>query len=493
MKNVLILIIATLLQLLFVYAAVSKLIDFQKFTVELGQSPLVTPFTTAIAIATPLVELLAAALLFFNSSRLIGLYVSFALMILFTAYIVVITTYSAYVPCSCGGILGKMGWSQHLIFNICFTGLSLAGILLMESSAWYKSSIYWKALLYFALRTAIAVFVPILIVGSLLAYENQREGQANGFTRNIQKIRTGPPEVQDMRTSTYYIAGLSNDSIFLANFSTSGEVVRWSYDLQHRGRTFLSLPDSVHFGWGAAHIFANSAKYCLEEGITPRLFAFEHTGKKFSELPLGNISFDLNIPLDKKLVFRTYNQILRRNILASLDTYHQVRMASQILKPQQDGVFSTDGMLLHDDTTGRYMYVYYYRNGIAAFDADFQNVVMGHTIDTVTWAKITLSKINTDHQIKFSAPPERINTHACVNDGRLYIYSPRRADNEKGNEAFHSSVIDVYDISTFKYLHSFYVPNYDKEGIRDFAVNRKEGKLVLLRGNYITVYPIKDL
>ncbi|MEJ0031509.1 MAG: MauE/DoxX family redox-associated membrane protein [Bacteroidota bacterium] len=44
-------------------------------------------------------------------------------MVMFTAYIVVITRFSEYTPCSCGGVLEKMSWDQHLVFNIGFCGV----------------------------------------------------------------------------------------------------------------------------------------------------------------------------------------------------------------------------------------------------------------------------------------------------------------------------------------------------------------------------------
>ncbi|MGC1244316.1 MAG: MauE/DoxX family redox-associated membrane protein [Chryseosolibacter sp.] len=51
-------------------------------------------------------------------------------MFAFTGYIAFILTFSPYVPCSCGGILSSMGWTEHLIFNVVFTALAVAGIFL---------------------------------------------------------------------------------------------------------------------------------------------------------------------------------------------------------------------------------------------------------------------------------------------------------------------------------------------------------------------------
>jgi hypothetical protein len=124
---------ATLFIFLFVYAAMSKILDYQKFTVQLGQSPLLTKFSTVAAWCVPLVETAIIALLSFQRTRLIGLYSSFTIMVVFTAYIIVITQFSDYVPCSCGGILQNMSWNEHMVFNLGFTGLAATAVLIQSS------------------------------------------------------------------------------------------------------------------------------------------------------------------------------------------------------------------------------------------------------------------------------------------------------------------------------------------------------------------------
>ena len=127
-------IISSLLVLLFVYAAVSKLLDYQTFKVQLGKSPFITAFAGTVAWALPLVEIFVALLLTFSRTRLQGLYASLFLMTLFSSYIYAILHYSYYVPCSCGGILSKMSWSEHLWFNVGFVGVAILGILMQSNS-----------------------------------------------------------------------------------------------------------------------------------------------------------------------------------------------------------------------------------------------------------------------------------------------------------------------------------------------------------------------
>src|SRR5690606_12370418 len=103
--------------ILFVYAAVSKLTDFENFQVQIAQSPLLSAFATPIAYGVVLGELAIAVMLCFTKSRLLGLYLFLGFMTAFTVYIFLILNYSPFVPCSCGGVLEKMGWWEHLWFN----------------------------------------------------------------------------------------------------------------------------------------------------------------------------------------------------------------------------------------------------------------------------------------------------------------------------------------------------------------------------------------
>jgi hypothetical protein len=126
--------ISCLFILLFFYAAVSKLLAGPTFLEQVGQSPLLTSYAAIVVVVVPLIELLLSVLLLKNRTRLLALYGCFALMVLFTAYIIAITRFSDYVPCSCGGILERLDWNQHLVFNSVFVVLSVIAILLYKPS-----------------------------------------------------------------------------------------------------------------------------------------------------------------------------------------------------------------------------------------------------------------------------------------------------------------------------------------------------------------------
>jgi len=127
-KNLFLELIILLYVLLFVYAAVSKFIDFENFQVQLGQSPMLRSYVPLISYGIPITELLLSALLITPKTRKIGLYGAFILMTLFSTYLFILLTFSDYIPCSCGGILENMSWTAHLIFNLVFVFLAVFGI-----------------------------------------------------------------------------------------------------------------------------------------------------------------------------------------------------------------------------------------------------------------------------------------------------------------------------------------------------------------------------
>lgn len=128
-RSILPVVIACFFVLLFAYAAVSKLMDFEVFSAQLAQSPLFGEHFSFIPFTIIGSEIIIAGLLCYGVTRKIGLLFSILLMSMFTGYIIIITNFSEHIPCSCGGILKKMTWVQHLYFNIgC---VILAGIALL--------------------------------------------------------------------------------------------------------------------------------------------------------------------------------------------------------------------------------------------------------------------------------------------------------------------------------------------------------------------------
>lgn len=134
-KNLIIEVIGAIFILIFAYTGVSKLIDLANFQSVLSKSPIIGDYNILVSWTIPLVEFAVCLLLLVPRFRKIGLYASLILMASFTIYIAYMLIYIPNLPCTCGGIISKMTWTQHLIFNISLVLISILGIWLSTKRA----------------------------------------------------------------------------------------------------------------------------------------------------------------------------------------------------------------------------------------------------------------------------------------------------------------------------------------------------------------------
>jgi len=133
--------IAALLIMLFLYASLSKFLDFKIFRGDINNQPFPNSWTPFLIWFIPFTEIAIALALMAERTRLIGFYASLSLMCIFTVYTIFVLLHSfRYVPCSCGGVIKNLTWGQHLVFNLFFVILSVCGIALQRRK--YFTSIF---------------------------------------------------------------------------------------------------------------------------------------------------------------------------------------------------------------------------------------------------------------------------------------------------------------------------------------------------------------
>ena len=124
--------IAALFILLFFYTALNKTLEIDKTVVAIWQTPGLSKYATAIAWTIVIFEYIVTIMLFIPNTRKLGLYASLFMMLSFTAYIIYMKTVLNDLPCSCGGVISKMSWNQHLLFNIVLSILGFFSIYLIR-------------------------------------------------------------------------------------------------------------------------------------------------------------------------------------------------------------------------------------------------------------------------------------------------------------------------------------------------------------------------
>lgn len=125
---------ACLLLGLFLYTASSKLLNLAGFERVLRKSPLITSVAPLLSVLIPVAETGIATLLFVPNWRRAGFASSFYLLVVFTLYIGYMLLFMPNLPCSCGGVLQKLGWTGHLLLNVFFILLSGVGYSLLTSN-----------------------------------------------------------------------------------------------------------------------------------------------------------------------------------------------------------------------------------------------------------------------------------------------------------------------------------------------------------------------
>jgi uncharacterized membrane protein YphA (DoxX/SURF4 family) len=131
-------VIVFLFMVLFLYAALNKIMEFHRFRADLGKSPFISQYAGILVWVVPIVEIITALILFIPKTRVIGMYLSFFIMLAFTLYISMMMVFSPSLPCSCGGIISHLSWIGHLIFNSVFTLFAILGTYVLKQKEYQQ-------------------------------------------------------------------------------------------------------------------------------------------------------------------------------------------------------------------------------------------------------------------------------------------------------------------------------------------------------------------
>lgn len=475
-KRIIIETVCLLYILLFVYAAVSKTLDFENFLAQLGQSPLLSPFADYVSIGVIITEFTIAILLSIPKFRYFALWSAVALMTMFTSYIVIILNFSSFVPCSCGGILEKLGWTEHLIFNAGFVILGVIAILL--------KSLTNRILI----ELSILILLSISIITGLFLHSEDIMQKENPFIRRFPQGTAAKVARIDLKNISYYVAGTEKEKIYLANRLAPLQILEIDSDLKNKKHYTIKL-DRENFKFQAVEIRINPPYFYVTDGTVPVIYRGLISDWKAKVISEKKFYFsDIVFMNDKQLAFRTQKPYTGENILGLANKYDspEIKYNPLVLQKQMDGIFDTDGTMQYSKALHKIIYTYYYRNQYMVTD---ENLVVAHranTIDTTTKAKLKVVKMKQSGDIKLGAPPYMVNRHTTVSKNLLFVNSVLRGKYE-GNDVWkNAAVVDVYDISKQTYVLSFYV--YDEEGFRMKNVFATDSAIYIISGHFLLKY-----
>src|SRR5690606_34972825 len=203
-------------------------------------------------------EILIAILLTIPKYRIPALYVAFTLMVMFTAYIYIILNYSDFVPCSCGGVLEKLSWTQHFIFNLFFIVLAAVAVFFADRYSTKKT----------LLLLSILAIIGISIVALLFAFSEKKMHRNNAFQRRyiphpIEKLHNF-----DLQYSSYYFAGAGKGKVYLGN--TTAPLLMTVIDSSFKDTTTTIIQlDQMDLPYRAVKLHVIPPKFYVTDGTVP--------------------------------------------------------------------------------------------------------------------------------------------------------------------------------------------------------------------------------
>ena len=463
-KTIFVEVLSLMYILLFVYAAISKLMDFENFEIQVGQSPLLSPYAGIVSWLVPVLELILAFFLSLSRTRYSALWCSVFLMMVFSFYIVVILKFSPYIPCSCGGVLEDMTWKEHLIFNFAFV---IAGLIAL----WFaqKRMVPRKTLLFVSKALVILVVSAALNAWAYLCTQELMVSE-NPFIRRFPPKAAEFYSHKELAFNSYYLAGSDIAFVYLGNYTAFSHVLRTNPD--------LSATDTIRIQGSNPEFrlplrLSVSDKFWLYNGTKPIILQGDKKLWQISKV-YYDIPFFTNLePLDGSWFAFKGNRIgTGETVIGLIEKDGVSRLLDSMIIPFKngDGIFDMDGTLLFDDTHKQLLYVHRYFNRIIATGRKGNPLYMSRTIDTVSHPGTVVKKL--DHEMKMATVPPYVNRRARVAQGLLYVDSALKGRYEDERSSQLSTTIDVYDLSKeAHYLYSFYIPAYKGRKLKDFIIS----------------------
>lgn len=452
--------------LLFCYAAISKAVDFENFQVQIGQSPLLSAYAGFISCVVIILELFIVLLLIYPKANIFGLYASTALMSAFTIYIFLILNYSDFVPCSCGGILEKLGWTEHLIFNILC-------VLFGGIAVWIEETENNRRTKRTAVLLGASNILSCLMIVLLFFSSEHIIKKDNNFTRRFLQYPVIEDKSLPLDNDHYYFAGEDSNHIYLGSDQYPQILTAISKDLETKS-TLKITPENLNYPFKSIKIIVQTPYYYFTDGTVPIIFRGKLGNPYAKEISYKDAFFSqITVKDSTHFIIRTFDRTTRDLTLASLslNSSPKVQLHQGFIRKQKDGVFDSDGQLHYSSNPFKIMYLYNYRNQFTIADGNLNILQNLNTIDTVTTAKIETKKLS-DGRHKMVAPPLQVNQRISSQGKLTFIQSALMGKNESSAQWKKTSVIDIYRNDKNEYVGSFYIYNNGDTKVSDYLAGK---------------------
>lgn len=339
---------------------------------------------------------------------------------------------------------------------------------------------------YIFILTGI-VAVVLLVMTFLKASVKEMNGRPNGFKRVPVQLTITKLMERSFSQPLRDIAGIMGDSIFIVTANPSKLIV---INSELKNEKLIELPLSIHknlAGNFTTRLY-NNELYIFGSNV-PCVIRFNIKTGREEVFPVNRAYSRSAVISPNTIVIRGFNAQFKDEDLRIINLGTGVETEEKgITDKTEGGGFVTDGMLHYDEKNNEVVYHHFYSNKLIVLDSNLQLLRKGTTIDTFSnyTAKATAHTTSKGIYYSFSAPPKLLSDGSCVSDGRLFIHSRLKADNDTREQFLNFSTIDVYDLRRVAYTGSIYMPVLPEKRLIRFTV--LHDKLYAIYDNRVVVY-----
>lgn len=344
--------------------------------------------------------------------------------------------------------------------------------------------------------------IVLLLVGSfvmsiatvvvLFAMSGIKKDQRNSFLRQFPPHPVMEGDTFNIKYNSYYIAGVSSNHIYLANYRVPLRMIVLNMALTDTQHVKLNVKGILDQKFWAPRVQVDSPHYYLTDGAVPVIFKGDVKSWNAEKLQADSTFFRTILPLKSgSFIVKSLSGSKGENILGKLTSSPPYQFfKDNILEKQLDGVFCTDGIMSYNRDHHQLVYLYYYRNQFMVMDTMLNLLHKGNTIDTTSRAKVKVGTIESENSRTLSSPPYFVNKWLNTSGDWLFINSNLLAKNEHQDAFKEANVIDVYNLKTGKYAFSFYIYHFRRtKQMTEFVVT--DDKMIVRYGNLIQVFHLK--
>ena len=327
------------------------------------------------------------------------------------------------------------------------------------------------------MKKRIAWILIIFLVTNFLVFglyswsqiDNSRPGS---FLRFIDMHPWKSYQMIDLRYNSFYIAGSSGNNLVLGNTTSplKYRIVSPTLDTSTKNITG-ALWNTTRFA--APTFFTRDNLRMIYDGNVKRIIPIDPITNVPAVVDSSLLRFTALLPLNvNSFIMKLYDDSSQQMILVKESKGKRVDTYS--FQKQVDGIFCVDGQLDFDTKYQQLVYCYYYRNQVLVLDSNLRIVRSFNTIDTNTIAKIKLAPIKSQDIITLAETPKNVNKRISAHYGQVFVLSGQQSRNEESALFLNNSVIDIYDITSGKYVKSFYLPDLFGSKVKSFKVTGKQ-------------------